>query len=372
MIEQELSPLRLPLILIAILCFLAAMWAGLIRIGWDYASWQPDLAQAHGALMVSGFLGTVIGLERAVAAAAVYKNRLLYIVPMLAGAGGILLLTGWNNQAGIILMTLGSLGLMFLFGLIARHHKALHTAVMLLGAVSWFVGNLLWLMDKPIHIAVWWWAGFLVLTIAGERLELSRITRLTQTQTRLFGGIIALMFVGLAVSALPYRYDVGVRLNGLAYILLAAWLLRYDIARRTIKRDGLVRYIAACLLSGYVWLGISGALALFYGGVSAGLLYDAMLHSVFLGFVMAMIFGHAPIIFPAVLGLPVQYRPAFYSQLVFLHISLLIRIIGDLSGTIALREWGGMLNVITLLLFLENTVYSIISGKLSTDNASHA
>ena len=84
MIEHERSPLRLPLILIAIISLLAAMWAGLIRIGWDYASWQPDLAQAHGALMVSGFLGTVIGLERAVAAAAVYKNRLLYIVPLLA------------------------------------------------------------------------------------------------------------------------------------------------------------------------------------------------------------------------------------------------------------------------------------------------
>jgi len=363
MIEHERSPLRLPLILIAITSLLAAMWAGLIRIGWDYASWQPDLAQAHGALMVSGFLGTVIGLERAVAAAAVYKNRLLYIVPLLAGAGGLLLLTGWNNQLGVILMTLGSLGLMFLFGLIARHHKALHTAVMLLGAVSWFIGNLLWLTGKPIHIAVWWWASFLVLTIAGERLELSRIVRLTKMQTRMFGGFIVLMFIGLTISALPYRYDLGVRINGLSYILLALWLLRYDIARRTIKGDGLVRYIAACLLSGYVWLGISGALALYYGGVSAGPLYDAMLHSVFLGFVMAMIFGHAPIIFPAVLGLPVIYRPIFYSQFALLHISLIIRIIGDLSGNVALREWGGMLNVIALLVFLGNTAYSIISGK---------
>ena len=367
MIEQERSPLRLPLILIAIISLLAAMWAGLIRIGWDYASWQPDLVQAHGALMVSGFLGTVIGLERAVAAAAVYKNRLLYIVPLLSGAGGLLLLAGWNSQAGIVLMTLGSLGLAFLFGLIARHHKAFHTAVMLLGAVSWFIGNLLWMLGNPVHIAVWWWAGFLVLTIAGERLELTRITRPTQNQIRMFAGTIALMFIGLTISALPYQYDLGVRINGLSFILLSLWLLRYDVARRTVKRDGLVRYIAACLLSGYVWLGVSGVLSLAYGGQSAGTIYDSQLHSVFLGFVMAMIFGHAPIIFPAVLGLPVVYRPVFYSQLAFLHFSLLIRIIGDVSGNAVVREWGGMLNAITLLVFLGNTAYSIISGKLKKE-----
>ncbi len=367
MIEQERSPLRLPLILIAITALLAAMWAGLIRIGWNYASWQPDLVQAHGALMVSGFLGTVIGLERAVAAAAVYKNRMLYIVPLLSGAGGILLLTGWNTQLGVVLMMLGSLGLMFLFGLIVRHHKALHTAVMLLGAVSWFIGNLLWLMGKPVHIAVWWWAGFLVLTIAGERLELTRITRPTKTQIRMFSAVIALMFVGLTISAIPYRFDLGVRINGLSYILLALWLLRYDVARRTVRRDGLVRYIAACLLSGYVWMGVSGVLALGYGGISAGPIYDSMLHSVFLGFVMSMIFGHAPIIFPAVLGLPVVYRPFLYVQLVSLHISLFIRIVGDVSGNALIREWGGMLNAITLLLFLGSTMYSIISGQLSKD-----
>jgi hypothetical protein len=41
-------------------------------------------------------------------------------------------------------------------------------------------------------------------------------------------------------------------------------------------------------------------------------LYDAMLHAVFLGFVISMVFAHASVIFPAVLGLPFEYRPAFY------------------------------------------------------------
>jgi len=48
-----------------------------------------------------------------------------------------------------------------------------------------------------------------------------------------------------------------------------------------------------------------------FGGVlvdTAG--YDAFLHAVLLGFVFAMIFGHAPIIFPAVLGIRIPFAAA--------------------------------------------------------------
>jgi hypothetical protein len=87
-------------------------------------------------------------------------------------------------------------------------------------------------------------------------------------------------------------------------LALALWLLRYDIARYTVRKTGLTRFIAVCLLSGYIWLGLSGLLALRFGGVTAGFQYDALLHTLFVGFVISMIFGHAPIIFPAVLGKP--------------------------------------------------------------------
>ena len=61
--------LRYPLLLIALLTLLAATWAGLLRIGWLLPA-PGSLAASHGPLMVSGFLGTLIGLERAVALAA--------------------------------------------------------------------------------------------------------------------------------------------------------------------------------------------------------------------------------------------------------------------------------------------------------------
>ena len=49
---------------------------------------------------------------------------------------------------------------------------------------------------------------------------------------------------------------------GAALLALALWLLRQDIARRTVKDTGLTRFIAVCLLSGYAWLALAGAIML--------------------------------------------------------------------------------------------------------------
>jgi hypothetical protein len=77
---------------------------------------------------------------------------------------------------------------------------------------------------------------------------------------------------------------------------------QYDIARRTVWRTGLTRFIAVCLRSGYGWLSVGGVLTWRFASVLAGPYYDAMLHAIFVGFVVTMIFGHAPIILPAILG----------------------------------------------------------------------
>jgi hypothetical protein len=121
---------------------------------------------------------------------------------------------------------------------------------------------------------------------------------------------------------------------------------------------GLPRFIGACLLSGYVWLGVSGLLAVRFGSVVGGPRYDATLHALFLGFVFAMIYGHAPIIFPAVLSSPFAFRRTFHSHLLLLHLTLLLRVIGDLTHWWAGLKWSGLLKVVVLLLFLGNTIYA--------------
>ncbi len=72
-----------------------------------------------------------------------------------------------------------------------------------------------------------------------------------------------------------------------------------------------------------------------------------------------MIFGHAPVIFSAVLNLPVTYKPRFYAHLVLLHLTLILRITGDLGGWTEGRQAGGLLNVFVILLFLANTASSV-------------
>ena len=82
------------------------------------------------------------------------------------------------------------------------------------------------------------------------------------------------------------------------------------------------------------------------------------------GFVLSMVFVHAPLVFPTILGVPLPYRPAFYAHLALLHLSLAIRMTGDLVvGLDPLRAWGGLLNAVALLLFPLNMVRSVVLAR---------
>jgi hypothetical protein len=267
-----------------------------------------------------------------------------------------------------LLMTLGSLGLIAVFGVIVQRQPALATVTMALGVLLWLVGNGAWLAGWPLYRVVPWWMGFLVYTIAGERLDLSRLLRLSRMSQTLFVLSLGLFLAGLVWStdSLPG----GMRLVGAGMVALAVWLLRYDIARRTVRQAQLTRFIAVCLLSGYVWLGVSGLFSLVYGGVVAGPHYDAVLHAVFVGFVFTMIFGHGPVIFPAIIGRPVPYHPVFYVPLCLLHASLLLRIGGDVWSWPAGRQWGGLLNAVALLLFLAILGSRVLYGSQRSGTAA--
>jgi hypothetical protein len=104
---------------------------------------------------------------------------------------------------------------------------------MALDAVAWLVGNCLWLVRIPIIEMFFWWTGFLVLTIVGERLELSRLTGPDEQKKKFLLPSIVLFIVGLGVaSRIPIA---GLRLAGLGMLAMALWLGRYDLARRTVN-----------------------------------------------------------------------------------------------------------------------------------------
>lgn len=223
------------------------------------------------------------------------------------------------------------------------------------------MGNLFLLAGWPIFRVVLWWGAFLILTIVGERLELGRLQRLPRFAEVAFLVSIGVFVIGLCTSILSY--DVGMRITGLGMLALALWLLRYDIARRTVRKTGLPRFAALALLSGYCWLGIGGVIAIIFGGVPAGPIYDAFIHAIFVGFVISMIFAHAPIIFPSILGLAIRYHPILYLPLIILEASLFLRIFGDLALIQPARLWGGLLNGLSILFYLGIILFMMISSK---------
>lgn len=351
----------IPLMVLAAVALFAGMWSGVIRAGWALPPISLRLPGQHGPLMVSGFLGTLISLERAVALNQYGQGRrwVYYLAPLLAGLGSITLFVTLPTAVPRTLFFLGALGLLGMFLIINRRQATADHAVMGLGALLWLVGNGLWLAGVPIFRLVPWWAGFLILTIAGERLELGRVLLHRQRVRQVFLAITLLFLLGLLLSLVAF--DAGLRLAGIALIALGGWLLRYDIARRTIRQKGLTRFIAACLLPGYVWLMIGGLFWLLYGGqYMAGPFYSLMLHTIFLGFVFSMIFGHAPIIVPALLGVQMTYTPLFYGHLILLHLSLALRVISDLLLWYPGRRWGGMLNMVVVLLFMGVTAVTAV------------
>jgi hypothetical protein len=342
---------------LGMLALLGALTGGLVRLGWAVPA-APSLVAFHGPLMVSGFLGTVIGLERAVA----LGHRWAYVAPLATGAGALALMTGWS--AGVWLLTLGS-AVMGLVGVaIVARQPAVFTAVMAAGTLCWLIGQTLWLAGWPLHRVLFWWIAFGVLTIAGERLEMTRLLRLGTAPRAAFLGATAVFVAGVAGTlAAP---DGGTRVAGAGLMALTVWLGMFDIARRTVRQSGLTRFIATALLSGYAWLGATGLLALAWGATGAGVRHDALVHAALLGFVFSMIFGHAPIIFPAILGIAVPYRRAFYVHLVLLHASLLLRVVADLAAWPLGRAWGGLLNGAAIVLFLAVTAYGAVRSESSS------
>src|SRR4030095_5059464 len=189
--------IRLPLLLLGMASLLAAIWGGLTRLPLnlplpaDNANWLTF----HGPLMVCGFLGTVIGLERAVG----LPDKWPYLAPLLTGTGALTLLAGMMGWTGPRLLTVGSAVFLIVTWRVVQLRRELFTITMSLGGASWLVGNLLWLADWPFARVVPWWMGFLGLTIVGERLDLSRFQRQEPAARPLFLLSVFVLLAGLTL-----------------------------------------------------------------------------------------------------------------------------------------------------------------------------
>ena len=298
----------------------AGLDAGLLRMGVAAPVSSQALPGVHGPVMVLGFLGTLIGLERAVA----LRSGWGYAAPVLLGFGGLALVAPFPPLVGRVLLAHGTIALVAVLAALWQRRR-----------------------DDEASTVVPLLAGFVVLTIAAERVELARIHL-----PRNAGGVLIALATGYAVAATATLLDpeLGSRAVGLALLALVAWLAPHDVARHTVRSPGLPRFSASAMLAGYAWLAVAGIAWSVTGAPTTAAAYDVLVHTIFLGFATSMVIAHAPVILPAVIRRPLPYRPALWLPLVVLHAGLVLRVGGDLAGMVTLARTGGVVTVAALLL----------------------
>ncbi|WP_231384113.1 hypothetical protein [Cellulomonas sp. URHD0024] len=352
------APVRLVFLIPAGVALLAGLDAALTLLGLPAPVRLDRLPAVHGQLMVLGFVGTLVALERAVAVG----RRSAYLAPALLGAGAVALLSPAPLVVGRVLQLGGTVALLALYRAVWRRQAARAVAVQAAGAFAAVGAALLACAGVPVPVLAPWLVVFLVLTVAGERLELMRVAAPpTSVEVTLLGTALALL-AGAAIALLSPR--LGGAVLGVSLLVLSALLLRHDVARRTVRADGQRRFMAVAMLAGFGWLAVAGGIWLTMGTVVAGPGYDAVLHAVFLGFVISMVMAHAPVILPAVIRRPLPYRPLMYGPLVLLHASLAVRLlVGDAWAVGPAVQAGGVANIVAVLGFLGVAVGSIVVAR---------
>jgi hypothetical protein len=327
---------------------LSGLDAALVRL----EVWAPvasaRVGDVHGQVMVLGFLGTLISLERAQSLGRAWG----YLAPALFGAGALALVSPAPLLLGQLLHIEAAVLFLAVYVALWRRAPRALVGVQVLSAVLALGGAAVALLiDVPAALP--WLAGFIVVTIAAERAELAALVMGPSADRWVLGLAAALTVTALAALVLP---SIGTRLFGLAVLVV------HDVVRRQLRLSGQRRYLAVALLAGYVNLAVAGAVLTWFGLPGGQGPYDVVVHGVFLGFAVSMVMAHAPVILPAVLGRPLPYRPVLWVPLVLLHAGLLVRFVGALSGLTAVWQAGGVATVVAMIAFLLTAVTLVVRG----------
>jgi len=345
---------RIPFVLTAVLNLIVGIWAGLIRMGWDIPG--APVAVHHGAIMVGGFLSTLIALEKAIP----LKRKLALVVPVISALSLVMVLPGYY-QTGLYFLIAGSIGLFFIHAFyLYLHSRDLSIMLMLVGAGCLIVGNAMLLKTQFYPASFPWWMGFILLTITAERIELSKFLPVSINTRYLLLGFLGLFILGLLI---PF-HGMGSYFSSVAMLGIALWMLRHDVIRIGLRKSGLTRFSSVALLIANVWLILVGILLATSPDTAYS--YDMLVHGFFIGYTFAMIFAHGPIILPGVLGITSKpFHPILYVWLLLVQGSLLLRLIADSLFKSEWRQWSGLFSGLGILLYFITLVVLVIRGRLT-------
>lgn len=346
---------RIPFMLFAVINLIAGIWSGLLKIGWNLP--VSTMAVHHGAIMVGGFLTTLIALEKVIP----LKKKLGFVVPVMSALSLVMVIPGYY-QIGLYLLLLGSIGLFLIQAYyVYLYPRELPMILMGLGAAALIVGNVMLIKLKFYPAAFPWWMGFLLFTITAERLELSRFLPVTRA-TKFW---LLLFLAGYLVGVTMPFHTFGRYLSGVACLLISIWMLRHDIIRIGIRKQGLTQFSSVALLLANVWLMITGLLLLL--PEQSPYAYDMIVHSFFIGYTLSMIFAHGPIILPGVLGVQGKpFHPILYGGLGLLQLSLVVRLTADAWIKTDWRALSGILSSLAIVVYLGTLAVLVFRHHRST------
>lgn len=345
---------RIPFVVLALLALVLGLLAGLHRIGWTFP--LAGVSSNHGAIMVGGFLGTLITLEKIIP----LKRKSLYAIPVVSGASVLLFFFNLPTYAFPCLI-LASAALSMVFFIYLTRDVSLVYAMMFAGAVCWLVGNVLLRTQKFYPVALPWWMAFSLLIITAERIELMKFLPVSKLQKVMFILIQMIFLIGCLISF----HGMGSYFAAFALMATAIWLLQHDVVGINLRRENLTKYVGVALLMGYISLLFCGVFLLLVS--SQPLEYDILVHSFFIGFVFSIIFAHGPIILPGVLGLSVKpYRPILYFWLGLLHASWIARTLADVTLDMQLRKYSGLISAIAIIGYFISIVVSAFRLRKKT------
>lgn len=356
---------RFPLLALGAASLLGGLNAALLNASLP-APIASQASDVHGAVMVFGFLGCLISLERAQALAEPGRSW-PYLAPLTLGLGGMITAFGSTSPTalatGRLLFLEGALFLVGVYSALYRRAPLALLAAQILSALALLCAAALAFVF-PTSGIIAFLATFVFITIGAERAELAQLTMGARAPATLMVLGVAMLVASFASVFFP---PASHRAFGLLLIVCALWLLWRDTPRKLYRQAGLPRFISVSLGLGYLWLIVAGIAWIAVGDNAASVGYDVMVHGVFLGFTMSMIFAHAPVIFPAVLAISLPYHIGMWVPLIALHLTLALRVAsGLLAGHAGIWQIAALLGVITILLFLVISVLTaVISGRAS-------
>ncbi|GAB4185631.1 MAG: hypothetical protein OHK0057_09500 [Thermoflexibacter sp.] len=326
-----------------------------MRLGWEFPLAVTTSASVtqHGAIMASGFLASLILLEKIVL---LHKSWFL-LFPFINVLSVPLFLLDFHI-VGIICLLIGSTAMVGIAIYFILKYKESYHYLLLGGAVLLWMGNFKLLLNSFYPTTIPFLMGFFLLVIVGERLEMSRFLPVSKFKINILWALIMIWVAGVLFISFHSQFFA---FASVLLSLIALWLLQNDMPKHSIKKAGLHRFVGINLIIAYLWLFIFGIWQ--FLPLKIAFAYDAYLHLFFIGFVLSMVLAHAPVILPSVLKLGVKpFYSGLYVWVSAMQISLIIRIIGDVNGNLAWRKIGGVLNGVGFIGYLAMVAILMILG----------